>query len=178
MISKIDEQGNTHWTCLGLHGTCKQVNTYHVSHEKMQWLNEHEIVMPPCSACGAIMTIRVHTDEELTPPVITHDENTGKIVQVAPADHPKFSGNLWFVEKDVVRHPLPHPTLAHLSEGQIKELQASIKNQAPDAPLDWMLTETTREIIHRVFQHPAVAVHRQLADVMRQNGKVYSEPAS
>lgn len=162
-----------YWKCV-----CGAENAVTASSDALKWNTQQEIALPPCDRCGAITTIRVHEEEETTPPKIAIDENTGKILQVAPADHPKYSDNLWQRRSEIVRHPLPHPTLAHLSEGQIKELQASIKNQAPDAPVDWMLTETTRELIHEVKQHPAVALHRQLADLMRQAGKDSTEPGN
>lgn len=157
---------------------CGTENQAHVSHEQLQWKTEQEILLPPCSKCGGVATIRVHDDEELTPPIIARDEKSGKILQVAPAEHPKYAGNLWRKDSHIVRHPLPHPTLAEagLSEGQIRELQAYNRSKAPNIPVDWMLTESTREEIREVTPHPAVALHRQLADLMRQHGKEYVPP--
>lgn len=162
-----------YWKCV-----CGTENAVTASHDGLKWKTAQEIQLPPCERCGAITTIRVHDEEETPPPKIAIDQNTGKILQVAPGDHPKYSDNLWQRRSEIVRHPLPHPTLAHLSEGQIKELQAYARSKAPDVPVDWMLTETTREVIHEVKPHPAVALHRQLADLMRQNGKVYTEPVT
>lgn len=170
MIKAINND-TIHWTCI-----CGTENTPHISDEQLRWKTEQEIHLPPCSKCGAIANIRVHDDEELTPPVIARDEGSGKILQVAPAEHPKYSGNLWKKHSDIVRHPQPHPTLANLSEAEIKELQAYNRSKAPDVPVDWMLTETTREVIHSVTQHPAVALHRQLASLMKQHGKEFVPP--
>lgn len=151
--------------------------TAHLGDEGVQWVSACEIELPPCPACAAKKittktTLRVHDDEELTPPIITRDELSGQIVQVAPHPHPKFSGNLWFVRSDTVRTREPHPMLAHLSSEQIAEMQADIKNKAPDAPVEWMQTESTREMIHEVYQHPAVARHLQLAEQMKAAGKL------
>ena len=169
MLGKIIDN-TAHWKC-----HCGTANAATIYHEGLKWKTAQEIAMPPCERCGAITTIRVHDEEETTPPIVAIDQNTGKILQVAAPDHPTYSDNLWQRRSEIVRHPLPHPTLAHLSEGQIKELQAHNRSLAPNVPVDWMLTESTREVIHEVKPHPAVALHRQLADLMRQSGKVYTE---
>lgn len=153
-----------------------QTITAHISDPEVQWTSPQDIALPPCPGCGSRMTLHVHDDEELTAPIITTDEQTGKILQVAPHPHPKFSGNLWFVDADMIKKQQPHPTLAHLSPDQIAQMQTDIKSKAPDAPTDWMLTETVQQEIHAVYQHPAVARHQQLATLLTEAGKVYTPP--
>jgi len=152
--------------------------TAHLSDPGVHWTDENNIALPPCPECGTQMTLHVHDDEELTPPIITKDERTGKILQVAPADHPKYSPNLWLTNVDITRKQNPHPTLAHLEPDQIIQMQADLRNKAPDAPVDWMLSESIQAEIKSVEQHPAVARHAELARQLKETGKVYQEPAT
>lgn len=154
-----------------------QTITAHISDAGVEWVGPQDIALPPCPGCGARMTLHVHDEEELTAPLITTDEQTGKIIQVAPHPHPKFSGNLWFVDADMIKKRVPHPTLAHLSPDQIAQMQLDIKSKAPEAPTDWMMTEAVHQEIHAVFQHPAVSRHRSLAEQLQAAGKVYTPPA-
>jgi hypothetical protein len=123
------------------------------------------------------MSLHVYDDEELTPPVITYDEITHKILQVAPNPHPKYSKNVWKTTVEVTKKLNPHPTFAHLNVDQILQVQADIKNKAPDAPLDWMLTESIQAEIKSVEQHPAVARHADFAQQLIASGNVWQVPS-
>ena len=54
-------------------------------------------------------------------------------------------------------------------------MQEQMKAKAPDAPTEWMLTHTIRQDIHKVYPHPAVARHRELARQLQAIGKVYQD---
>lgn len=191
MLHNIEKDGTISWHCITstcsyhncaqwdreiacsihLPGITGKTHTTHISDNEVQWVNLVEILLPVCLECGSRWTLRVHDDEELTPPIITRDEITGKILQVAPSTHPKYSHNLWIKDADIIRKHIPHPTLLHLTPEQIHQIQADIRNKAPDAPIDWMMTEVTTEDIHDVYQHPAVARHRELAWQLMKSGK-------
>jgi hypothetical protein len=202
MLYAIDAQGNIAWhchnptcryhNCQGWHpGTncdhhgesqrgqpAGETITAHISDPGVQHTSENEIILPPCPGClerGVISrtTVLVHSDAQLTPPVITKDEQTGEILQVAPADHPDFSWSLWRIDADVIKKQVKHPSVDHLTVSQIQELQADIKNKAPNLPTEGLLTEVTTLKINGVVQHPAVPLHRVLADQLKAAGKVY-----
>lgn len=173
MLDNVDKKGNVTWICAGLGNTCKETITYHLNHDDMQFVRENEIVMPACQKCGTRMTIYVHGDHELLEPIITKDAITGKILQAADNPHPDYRDNIWIKHTSIVHTPMPHPTLAHLSVEQIKELQALNRSKAPDMPLDWMLTESIHEEIHSVTMRPFVEHHRSLAEQMKTAGKGY-----
>lgn len=179
MLQSVDEQGTITWEChWRTHDgapACGQENTYHLSHEGVQWLNEREIAIPACVKCGAKMTIRIPTEEEMTPPIITRDE-TGQIMQVEPAPGYEHFFKHWQKDADIVHDALPHPTLQHLSLDEIRAMQEHIKAKAPNAPVDWMVSTTPREVIHAVSPRAFVAHHQELARQMQAAGKVWSEP--
>lgn len=152
--------------------------TAHISDPGVQWVSPNDIALPPCPACGSRMTVHIHDDEDLMPPIVKRDEQTGEILQVTGPDHPNYHQSLWRVDADVIRKQVPHPSLAHLSMGQIQEMQAGIKNKAPETPVDWMLSEVTTLRINGVTQHPAVARHRELARQLQAVGKVYTPPVA
>ena len=65
-LHSIHEDGTLHWRCLGLAAKCQNPITIHVSHEGVQWhpIDGGFVVMPPCSKCGAQMTVKVSFSEE------------------------------------------------------------------------------------------------------------------
>jgi hypothetical protein len=199
MLHALDDQGNLAWYCRNpdcryhscqawddgikclahpdrQNGTIEEAHTAHISDPDIRWVGPQEIALPVCPDCGDSTTLHIHSDEELTPPIITRDEITGKILQVAPHPHPKYSPNLWQTHIDITRKRVPHETLAHLSPDQIAELQAYNRNLAPNIPVDWMMTEAIYADIQSVTQHPAVTRHRALAEQMTSTGKMYEPP--
>lgn len=200
MLHAIDNQGNVSWHCHT--PTCRYHNcqawdrhlqcahhaegqrnqpageslTAHISHPGVEWLEPNYIALPPCPDCGSQTSVYVYDDTELVPPIIKHDEITGEILQVAGPIDPGYNENLWRTDADVIRKQIKHPTVEHLSIGQIQELQADIKNKAPGLPIDGLLTEVTTTKINTVFQVPHVARHRSLAEQLIAAGKVYQPP--
>jgi hypothetical protein len=143
----------------------------------VEWVSEKEIALPRCEECGTRITLLVHG--EIVEPIITKDEQTGKILQVAMPRGAEHHGNLWIVDKDLVKQKMPHPSFAHLSPEQLlqlQQIQAAIKSMAPDAPIDWMVPDAIREDIKNVYPHPAVARHQSLAQQMIAAGKTYQPP--
>jgi len=148
----------------------------HVSHPDLVFLPKHKtsepdhVAFPPCPGCGATMTMRVYTDAERMAPTIVSDQQTGLIHKVE--FHPKANPNTYRVIADVVRRTVPHPDYAHLTAGQIAELQARIQQAAPAANVSWMQSEVITPIIHGVVLRPHVVQHDAVAKAMRMAGKM------
>lgn len=200
MLHTIDAQGNIQWHCHSMpecsfhncqawdrEDTCNfhlnqhnepagQTHTINFNDSAVKWTSPQVIELPMCSECGEIMGLQVHSDEELIEPIITKDEMTGKILQVSPHPHPKFSGNLWYKDADIVKKVVPHPTIAYLKPDEIEHLVAHLRSALPGVSTEWMQQEILVEDIHSVYPHPAVARHRSLAEQLNAAGKVYEPP--
>lgn len=144
----------------------------HISDPHLIWIDPRHICLPVCARCTRRVGINIYSEDEIAQPIIKKDELTGKILQATMPPGYEHHGNLWIKNADIIRKQQPHPTLAHLSPAQIQQMQADIRNKAPEAPIDWMLTETIEEDIHAVFPHPALARHRVLKRQLIAIGKM------
>lgn len=191
MLHDIDDQGNISYHCANpecrlhncqgwdngvfceAHGEAQraqpagETQQRHISDPGVRWSGKNEIELPTCECGWQVTSLRVHTDEECTPPTIKRDEQTGKILQII---HPAGRAP-WLRDSEVHHLAVPHPTLAHLPSEKIQELQRHIRSLAPTAPTDWMLSIHIYEDIKDVLPHPAIARHRELARQMEAIGK-------
>lgn len=127
----------------------------HISHEQVAAMNEQVIALPPCSHCGARMGLNTRFSErELAPPVVTTAIIDSRVPKegIVRVEYPEGAS----VNLNTVRYHLEKFTVPDGVGGR-------------------------EDIIFPAFdgimQHPAVALHRRLAEQMAAIGKVPPSPS-
>ena len=122
MLDLIDAQGNVRYYCTWRSSqftpACGAENTLHISHEAVKWININVVEVPPCVRCGAKMSLRIPTDEEMTPPIVVKDPQSGDAHLTHAPGYEEFHTH-WDIrtervdDKNVVREVVPHSWVAH-----------------------------------------------------------------
>lgn len=64
MVELIADDGTIGWKCpLGC-----GLQTVHVTHEGVRWVESNYVQLPPCKGCGAQTSVHIYSEEEKTAP--------------------------------------------------------------------------------------------------------------
>jgi hypothetical protein len=166
MLQSIDAQGNMQYACTWRPHqdapACGASNTIHISHEQVRWLHGNEIEVPPCTTCGAIMSVRVPSEQEMTPPIIARDPDGQGYLSPSPGYEHFY--NHWHIrtervdDKDIVREVSPkawviaHQELAH-------QLQAigKVYVAPPEQPTESMIPlSQVKELVYGILKQHGI----------------------